>query len=262
MKKYFLLFMLLLLTFLLTGCLQVNIDIGIDSNYSSFLTYRVEIDLSEIDPQYHSILVNSLNRIGWHYQEELNFTAGLNTNDDIHVLTMTKRTANSNFKQAFDSLERKLTNEDMTAFMEVDMSIQSFPRQELYYLYAMLDIPQILRLSSAEELPPDMLIELEGLMAERAGTLTLTMPVSEVLKSSQKTNMQYYHAEMAVPLSYTDITEFEFAASLIFMEDGSIGRSFDEISDHLLSMRNMAFIVCAGAVLLLLIAVVAILVRR
>jgi len=254
--------LLLLFTFLLTGCLTININTGIDGHNTSFLSYNVELDVSEIDPQYHIILSNALNRFGWHYQEELGFTAGLNTDTELYSLTITKRVQNDSFAQAYESLKNMLTDENMTAFMKVDMSIQSLPRQELYSINTMLDIPQILRLSSAEELSPELLLEFNNAIETAAGTITLTFPVSAVIESSHNINTRNNSAEMKVPLSYTEQTELEFAASLIFMEDGTIGDSFDDIAGQLMNMRNIALIVCAVAALILLVAFIAIFVRR
>ena len=251
-----------LLTVVLTGCLEVNIDIGIDRNYNAFLSYKAELDVSGIDPQYHSVLSRALNSIGWHYQEQFGFTASLNTDTQLYTLNMSKRISNSSFKSAFNSLKTMLTNEDMTAFMKVDMSIESFPRQELYYINAMLDIPQILSLSNVEELPPELLSEFDSALETGAGSVTLTMPVSEVLKNSKDVKMQYYLAEMAVPLSFSEQTEFEFAGSLIFMEDGTIGASFDDISEQIISKRNISLLICIIAAVVLLIGIIAVFVRR
>jgi len=264
MKRRFLLLMLLsiLFIFLLSGCLTIDINIGIDKSYASFVSYRVELDVSNIDPQYHIILSNTLNRLGWHYQQELGFAAGLDTNSHLYVLNMTKRVQNNSFKQAFESLEAMLTDEATTAFMMVDMSLQSMPRQELFYIAAMLDIPQILRLSSVDELSPELLSEFENAIETGAGTIKLTLPVSKVAKSSHNTNVNQQLSEMNIPLSYTDQTKFEFAASLIFMEDGTIGESFDDIAGQLISMRNIALIAGAAAALILLVALIAIFVRK
>jgi len=257
-----LLILLLLFTFLTTGCLTIDINIGIDRDNTSYLTYNIKLDASEIEPQYHSVLSNALNRLGWHYQEELGFTVGLDTDTEIFLLLMSKRIANDSFAQAFRTLETMLTDEDMTAFMKVDMSNQSLPRQELFYLSAMLDIPQVLKLSSAEDLPPELLAEFEDAVNTSDGTITLTFPVSEVIKNSHAVSSQRFTTDMKVPVSYSDQTEFEFAASLIFMDDSTIGESFDDISEQLLKMRNIALIACAAAALILLIALIAIFVRR
>jgi len=254
--------LLFLFTLLTTGCLTIDINIGIDRDNTSYLTYNIKLDASDIEPQYHSVLSNALNRLGWHYQEELGFTVGLDTDSEIFLLVMSKRVSNNSFSQAYRSLEAILTDENMTAFMKVDMSNQSLPRQELFYLSAMLDIPQVLKLSSAEDLPPELLTEFEDAVIASDGTITLTFPVSEIIKNSHAVSSQRFRSEMKVPLSYSDQTEFEFAASLIYMDDGTIGESFDDISEQLLKMRNIALIACAAAALILLIALIAIFVRR
>jgi len=264
MKIRFLLLIVLLFlfTFLLTGCLIIDINIGIDGNFTSFLSYKIELDVSDIDPQYHIVLSSALNRLGWHYQQELDFNVGLNTDTTLYVLTMTKRVQNNNFMQAFESLKEMLTNEEMTAFMMVDMSLQSLPRQELFHIAAMLDIPQIISLTSSDELSPELLFEFEEAVRTGTGTVSLTLPVSEVIENSHSFNTQRYLAEMKVPLNYTDQTEFEFTGSLIFMEDGTIGTSYDDISQQLLDRRNIALIVCACAAVIFLLTIIAIFVRR
>jgi len=257
-----LIFLLCLFTLLLTGCFEISIDIGIDRGNTAYLSYKVELDVSEIDPQHHSTLSRALNSIGWHYQQELGFTAGLDTESTAYILTMSKRVDNNNFKTAFESLKTMLTDEDITAFMTVDMAIESFPRQELYLISAMLDFPKILSLSSAEELPAELMSGFDTAIETSKGTVTLTFPVSEVLKNTHEIKMQHYLAKMVVPLSFSDQTEFELAASLIFMEDGAIGASFEHISDDLVAKRNIALLVCAIAGVILLVGLIAIFARK
>ena len=245
-----------LMMFMLSGCIEIDISTGIDADFTSYLSYHLAMDISGFDTQYQDILKRAFNRIGWHYQEELGFNVQLLIDDDPITLTMTQRIENDSFEQAFASLEAMLTNEDITVFMQVDMVYQSFERQNRYLFSALTDIPQIMKLSNAEELPPPLLLQLEEAIDTGKGNITLSFPVSEVDKSTHRANVQNNQTTMVVPLSFTGQTEFEITGILNLLRDGSPGGTFDEIINEQVRLKNIALIVCIAAAGLLLITII------
>jgi len=245
--------LMVLLTILLSGCIQIDIETGIDIDFTSYLSYRIALDLGEVDLQYKEILLNALNRIGWHYQENLGFTVEMHTETVPCLLIMTRRVENNSFEHAFESLAGMLANEDMTPFMQVDTEFQSYERQNMYMLGAVMNIPQIMRLSNAEDLSPLLQQQLGEAIKRGEGTITLKLPASELLSSSHQTNVSNNLAEMTVPLSYTDKTVFELTGMLNLLRDGTPAGPLEEITNELVMFRNIAIITCCAALVLLLI---------
>ncbi|MCL2080422.1 MAG: hypothetical protein FWH17_11480 [Oscillospiraceae bacterium] len=256
-KRVFMLFLLFALSlFTLTACVRLNINIGIDEDFTAYLSYTFDLDVSDIDDEYHAILSNAVNRFGWHYQEYLGFVVGVNTDSDIYTLTMRKAVANNTFEEAFAALRDMLTDEEITVFMYVDMVNQAFDREDRYKIAAALDIAQILRLSSIADLPEEIMSDLEETLKNCSGHITLSMPISELIDYTHDVEMLYSQAKMTVPLSYFEQTEFEFAAKVIYSKDGEMVSSLSELTDELARRQTFAYIGIAVAAAVLVIAVI------
>jgi hypothetical protein len=265
MRKQTIVILLLILSslFFLSGCINIEIEAGIDEHFTSFLTYHIELDVRELDERYHNSVRRALNEIGWIYQEEHQFAVSFNTDSVPYVLTMTRRVENNSFDRAYASLETLLTNESITPFMNVGMAFESVERQSRYIVEAMTDIPQIMRLSNAEELTPELQQQLDEALAMGEGSVTITLPLSELAGSSHPVNIQNNHAAMTVPLSYTSQTRLELSGMVNFLEDGTIGGFLGELIDEQYALRNKIVFICAAVfAMLLLIMLVVILVRK
>jgi len=265
MKKRFNFIILLLvpLTLLLSGCLEVDIDTGIDTNFTAYLTYTITVDIRELDPVNQGILRNTLHRVGLHYQDDLGFNVQVHTDAAPYSLIMTRRVSNSNFEQAYQSLKAMLTDEEMTLFMMVDMAYGSFQRQNRYLFNAQVDISQIIRLSNAVELPPALYEHLENAMDTGTGSVTLTLPASEIVSSSHQVNVTDNTAVMTVPLSFSGKTDLELTGVVNLLRDGTPGGSLSEIISNQVSLRDLSILACgAVVVILLIILLIVILVRR
>jgi len=246
--------MIISLIFLLSGCIKIDIKIGVDEGYTAFLSYDIEMDLEKIDIRYKERIQNALNRIGWHYQEENGFIVELDIENNPSRLVMTKRTENDSFENAYKSLESMLTNENITPFMTVDMASDNSKQQNRYIFKASTDISQIIQLSNAEELSPVLQEEFINAIETGEGTITLLLPASEIISFSHQVNILYHQAIMAVPLSYTDKTELELTGVVNINADGSPGGSIHEITHELTKYRNLTVIgTCAVLVLLLIV---------
>jgi hypothetical protein len=265
MKKYTIIGLLLILLslFLLSGCINIEIIAGIDENFTSFLGYHIELDVRELDERYQNSLRRALNEIGWSYQEEHDFIVSFNTDSAPYTLTMTRRIENGSFEQAYEALRTLLTSENITPFMTVDMTYEGAERQHRYIFEAMTDIPQIMRLSNAEELTPELQQQLEEAIITGEGSVTITFPASELVSSSHPVNIQNNHSVLSVPLNYTSQTRVELSGMINLLEDGAIGGLLGELIDEQYSLRNRIVFICiVFFTMLLLIMLIIVIVRK
>lgn len=261
-KRFILLSIMLILTTIFSaGCLEVNINVGIDERYNSFLEYEIAMDIADVDPQYHKILGSAVNSLGWHYQEQYGFLVGVNTDTEIYTLTMKKSVPNDSFPQAYRSLEGMLTDEDVSTFMLVDMTLENLPHVDSYVMGAMLDTEHIAGMSNIEEMPPDVQDEFHKGLAGSSGIITLTLPVSEVFGYSHEYEHLYRTAIMQIPIDFNSQTEFDFRGSVIYSDGDMTLDTFEVISDNIEQLKTMLFIAAGAILALLLIIMIAVLVR-
>ena len=258
MRKFRTYLALLVITLVFSGCVQIDIDTGIDENFTAHLSYRITLSGEGYDLAYRDELINALHQIAWHYQEYLGFTVDVQTEDAPYSVFMIRRVENDSFEEALGSLEYMLTDEALSIFMRVEMASQSFFRHYRYTLGATVDIPQIMRLSNAEELPPTMRLQLEEALAAGRGEITVTMPASELINYTHPAKIEDHQAVMVVPLEFTKAVSFELAGSLNLLSSGAPGGTFDEIIQVQTLMRAAAIASCFLAVILILIAILAI----
>ena len=243
-----------LLLVLLSGCIRVDVSLGIDEDFTAYLSYQITLDIDESDLQYQNELKHALNQIGWHYQEELGFAVGLDIDKSPYELTMTRQVPNSSFKQAFSSLEDMLTNEDMTIFMQVDMATRGFTGQDRYILSALTDIPQIMRLSNAEDLTPYIKERLEEGLEAGKGDITIILPASELIGSSHSASLKNNQAVMSVPLEFAGQTGFDLAAKINYLSDGTPGGTLEEILREHDENRTRGVYMVGAAIVMIIIA--------
>jgi len=255
---------------LLTGCIQVNIDIGIENDFTAYLTYEISVALDDETSEHESQLRNAINQIARHYGEELGFTVSSQTDSSPFTLTMTRRVQNNSLEQAFASIEEMLTDETMSIFMQVDMAFEGFYRQDRYLLGAIVDIPQILRMSNINELPPAVADHLNQSLENGDGLISLSFPASEILASthpvstivSESTGAATMHrAEMLVLMDFAEQTAFGIEARVNYLRDGTIGPELDEIIAQQQQLTNISVLVSGAALLLMLITLIAAIVR-
>ena len=264
MKKtiFYLLIFIILITFL-SGCIEVDIETGIDENFTSYLIYRITMDVRELDERYQGLMRNALNNIRWHYQEYQGFIVELDIESDPCTLIMTRRIENADFEQAYASLEGMLTNESITPFMYVDMAYQSFERQNRFLFNAGTDIPQIMRLSNADDLPPALFEQLDDAVVNGQGLITISFPASEVIDSTHRARLQNNQTTMMIPLNFTGQTDFELSAAVNLLRDGTPGGTFEQILHEQTRFRDIALYIGYAAVALLIITIIiAVLTRK
>jgi len=260
-KLYILLIVAAALSVLLTGCIQLDVSIGIEDDFTAYLTYEITIKIDEYNVDYEIQLRNALNQIGWHYQEELGFIASINTDDSPFTLTLTRKVQNNSLQEAFFALEEMLTDETMSVFMQVDIAFGRFYRQDRYLFGAMIDIPQIMRLSSIEEMTSEIKERLNQAVADGEGLISISLPASESIETTHPTSITDNRAETLILIDFTEQTAFEIEARVNYLRDGTVGPSLGEIIDEQQHMSNVAVIISGAALLLMIIALIAAIVR-
>jgi len=260
-KPYILFILITILTVLLTGCIRIDVSLGIDDDFTAYLIYEITIEIDEYNMEYEMQLRNALNQVGWHYQEELGFIASIQADYPPFTLTLTRRIHNSSLEQAFSALEEMLTDETMSIFMEVDMVFQRFYRQDRYLLGAMVDIPQIMRLSSIEEMTPEIMERLNRAIEEGDGLISISLPASESIETTHPVSILDNRAETLILLDFTEQTAFEIEARVNYLRDGTVGPALDEIIDEQQRMSNIAVMISGAALLLMIITLIAAIVR-
>jgi len=261
-QKLYFIITVLLFAVLLSGCTKIDISIGIDADFTSYLTYRIELDVDNVDIRYHNALKRALNEIGWYYQEELNFVAELNIDTNPYYVVMTRRMQNNSFEQAYQSLNLLLTNENITPFMTVDMAFQATERQSNYIFNATTDIPHIMSLSNAEELSPALQEQLNNALKTGEGTITLTLPAGEQFSSSHEVSIQNNQTVMVAPLSFTEQTNLELTGMVNTLRNGTPGGSLHEVIQEQYRLRSIAIIACFAVFVILLITILIIVLRK
>jgi len=262
-KRTHIIIPVILMVILLSGCTKINISTGIDADFTAYLSYRIELDVTDVDLRYQNTLKRALNEIGWYYQEELNFSVELNIETNPYYVTMTRRLQNNSFEQAYQSLRFLLTNEDMTPFLMVDMASQTTERQNMYILNASTDIPHIMSLTNAEELSPALQEQLTKAIETGEGSITLTLPVSELVSSTHQTNVQDNQAIMVVPLSYTEQTSLGLTGTVNMLREGSFGGTLNEIIHEQYRIRSIVIIAsCALLGVLFIVIIIVVLSKK
>jgi len=261
-KLYLIVIIVLLFAVLLSGCTKIDISIGIDADFTAYLTYHIELDVDDVEVRYHNTLKRALNELGWYYQEELNFAVELNIDTNPYSVVMTRRMQNNTFEQAYQSLNLLLTNENITPFMTVDMAFQATDRQSNYIFNATTDIPHIMSLSNAEELSPVLQEQLDNALKTGEGTITLTLPAGEPNSSSHQVDTQNNQTIMAAPLSFTEQTNLELTGTVNLLRDGTPVGSLHEVIQEQYRLRSIAIIACIAAFVILLITIILVIANK
>jgi len=260
--KAYMIISALSLMILLSACTKIDISTGIDTDFTAYLSYNIEIDVEKLDFRYHNAIKRALNEIGWYYQEELGFGVQLNIETNPYSLVMTRRIQNNSFEQAYKSLESLLINEEITPFMTLDMAFQTSERQSNYIFSATTDIPFIMSLSNAEELSPMLQQQLADSMNTGEGTITLSLPAGDLVDSSHQATLINDQVVMIVPLSFTEETGFELIGSVTMLRDGTPGGSLYEIIQEQYRLRGIVIMACIIAFGLLIITILIVILTR
>jgi len=255
--------LILCMVFFISGCIEIDIEAGIDAGFNAFLSYNIVMDVDHLDRSYQNTLRNTFHRIALHYQDEEDFVIEeLLLEASPLVLRMFKRETNNSFEQAYRSLESLITNEDITPFTMVDMDFQNHERQSIYVLDAAVDISQIIRLSNAQELPSVLQDQMELGMTNGEGTVTISLPASELISSSHRVDINNNRASMTVPISYTDQTELKITGVVNLLRDGLTGGSLTDIIWEQNRLRTLSIVITSAAVVVILIIMLVVLLNR
>jgi len=118
-------------------------------------------------------------------------------------------------------------------------------------------------LSNTEELSPSLQEQLGKAIETSEGTISLTMPVSELVSSTHHVNIQSNRAVMSVPLSYVDRIHLELTGTVNMLRDGTHGGSLSEIIQEQYRIRNIVILIsCVLLGILFIIILIVIISKR
>ena len=214
-KLLILLIMIMLLAF--TGCAKVDIETGVDQRCNAFLTYVIDVDLTSINSDQVLSTMSTLDDMMDHYKNELGFEVS-QSNTDVASGTcryeMTKTIPNDNYEDAFNTLQKMLTDESITPFMQVDMTSKATKYQQLYSFTGELDFETIYKTTNIESFPKDLQDSIRQSFEAGEGTVTIFLPDVE---------------SKTVPFSFNQKTTLSSSTRLSTDGDEVIHKSMENI---------------------------------
>lgn len=230
-KKLILIVLLLMSLFLVSGCALFNIEMGIDANNTAFLSYHLEIDISQFNALQQHNFKRALYEIAIHFQNNLGFRAILDNDSDPISLRVEKQIRNDSFEQAFESLKGMLTDKNMTVFMMVDMAQISYSMQSGYIINAYTDIQRIIESNDFEDLTQGLQRNFFDSINNSSGSIAISMPADNIVKSSHAAQLSDRQVEMVVPINFFSRTYLGLSAERYIhgrVFDGSIGAIIEQ----------------------------------
>lgn len=198
---------LTVLTF--TGCMTVDIDVGIDDGQDAFIRYDLVLDMSEFDSRQAATIDNSIDSI-CDYYEDLGFNVKKSgtSSSKTSEFEFTKTVSCNSTQEAFEELEKMLTDESMTPFSKLDMTTTSTDFQQLFHMDGALDFKQIYNNANIDDFSPTMQELFADTYVNSEGTLTVLLPGIEAENASGETDYNEYDITMTVPIDFEGETSF------------------------------------------------------
>lgn len=244
-KKTLLLMLMLLLMF--TGCAQINIDTGVDKDYNAYLTYTIDADLTSLDSEQAQSTMNTLDDVMEHYKKELEFEVLKSKSDLLQGICsyeLVKKVPNNSYEEAFNTLQNMLTDEAITPFMQVAMTSKLAEYQQLYSFKGELDFATIYKTTNIESFPQYLQDDIGQKFEGCAGTITLSLPGSEVeTASGGETIINNEQITLSGPFEFEQKATVELSTRLNVANGKPLNGSMDRIIQDINSgMRSWMII--------------------
>jgi len=207
MKKTVVLVALIIIASVLSGCMRLDIRAGVDASNNAYLLYELKIDLTSVDPDLKTSLIDGVKELEDYYRDTLGFEVTSSNKSDAYYMKAIKTVQGSDYEDAFAKLKKMLTDEAITPFSELTMDFTAEEMQQLYHLSVTVDMAGIAAGSSISELPPSMRESIEKSFRSSTGTLTLELPGSVVESASGKTAIDGNHITLTEPLDFSGQTQ-------------------------------------------------------
>ena len=229
-KLFILLIMIMLLLF--TGCAKVDIKTGVDSDCNAYLTYVIDVDLTSVSSDLLSTM-NTLDDMMDHYQNELGFEVSKSNTDvtpGTYRYEMTKTIPGDNYEDAFNALQKMLTDESITPFMQVDLTSKMTAYQQLYYFTGELDFEAIYKTTNIESFPKDLQDSIRQSFEAGEGTVTIFLPGNEIEASTGgEASTDHGSASLKAPFSFNQKTSLSLSTRLSTDGDGAVNQTMESI---------------------------------
>ncbi len=250
MKRMWLAALAALCAALLCGCMQLDVDTGVDGANNAYLTYYLALDTSELDARQRGDVRAGVQQLAQYYEQTLGFAVTDESDEDGQLAyTFEKVVPNDTPKQAFDALEALLTDERQTVFLQVEMAQTQQPHQQYYSLAATADMGKLAALSNIEAFPTSMRDAYAAAVPLCTGTMRLTLPASEVSASSGPAAVADGLAVLEAPLSFTQAERYELATLRNLVAGAYVPLSADELAAGQRQKAWAAAAVCAVGLL-------------
>ena len=259
MRKIVVLVAIIIIASALSGCMRLDIRAGVDASNSAYLLYELEIDLTSVDPDLKTSLIDGVKELEDYYRDTLGFKVKSSEKDEVYYMRAIKTVQGSDYEDAFAELKKMLTDEAITPFSELGMDFTAEEMQQLYHLSVTLDLAGIAAGSNINELPPSMRESIEKSFRSSTGTLTLELPGSVVESASGKTAIDGYHITLTEELDFSGQTQAELTTRLNTWQQTVFAEPMDDVVSR---FRTYAYIGFGAAGLGAVLAVVSIVMMR
>ena len=152
MRKNKLFLIIMILLFITTGCGKVNIKYEIDDEYNVSLNYHVNINLVDLDQEIKDGISDLVSATIETYEKK-GFIADTNINSDNIELDLTLTKANSNYEDAFQTLNELLTDPDISFLLSVDQVDKVETFESSLSLDLKTDLSKIISATGIDNLP-------------------------------------------------------------------------------------------------------------
>ena len=236
---------------LLCGCMQLDVDAGVDGANNAYLSYHLALDTSGLDARQRGDVLDGLKQLAQYYEQTLGFAVTNESGADgrLFAYTFEKVVPNSSPQQAFDALEALLTDERQTVFLQVEMAQTQEENQQYYSLAATADMGKLAALSNIEAFPASMRDAYAAAVPACTGTVRLTLPASEVFASSGPAAVADGLAVLEAPLSFTQAERYELATLRNIVAGAYVPLSAEELAAGRRQKAWAAAAVCAAGLL-------------
>ena len=259
MKKTVALISIIMIASFLSGCMRLDIRAGIDTNNNAYLVYELKIDLTSVDPDLRTSLIDGVKEMEDYYRDTLGFEVTSSKKGDAYYMKAILTVQGSDYEDAFAKLKKMLTDEASTPFSELSMDFTAEEMQQLYHLSVTVDMAGIAAGSNISELPPSMRESIEAAYLSSTGTLTIELPGSVVESASGETVIDGYHVTVSEPLDFSGQTQAELTTRLNTLQQTILAEPMEDVVSR---YRTYAYIGFGAAGLGLVLAVVSIVMMR
>jgi hypothetical protein len=236
MRRTITVMMAILLCLLLTGCVDITAEYGIDKEHNAYIKYTILVDYSQstAEESYVKLSVNAIRK----RFEANGYEASVEyANKKASISLALIQPANS-YTEAYEQLKAALTNDSVTPFTSVEMSCFESEYEQSFSFHATLDADKIIATSHFEHFPRDIKEQIEQGIRESVGQIILTLPATEAVEESEAASFnQQGFCTLGTGINFQGPTEIGLVTRLS-VEDGEIAGDIEQKIEELEHSRS------------------------